>query len=127
MPMAICECGKTRHWRNQRGARLADLRCECGKPMRRAVWSSDGYVAAPNEGATKGRKMECCALCGRRRSVPGGGVRLAQDTEFQVHYRGSPHGQNVARMVPAGVVVCWVHSPDYPVLVERPESAQVAE
>lgn len=119
MPTAICECGKTYPWRHQRGARLADLRCECGKPLRRAVWRASGWAPAPTQGRTAGRKMECCVLCGRRRSVPGGGVRLTQEVVFQVHYRGHPHDQNEARAVPAGAVVCWSHSPGYPVFIER--------
>lgn len=37
MPTAICKtCHKTRNWRNRRGVRLADLRCECGGELTRA-------------------------------------------------------------------------------------------
>lgn len=118
MPTAICgACGKARPWRAQRGERLADLRCERGEPMGRTVWTEAGWVPAPTASKAKGRKMECCALCGRRSSVPGGGVRLTQDTVFQIHYRGEPYGQTDARNVPAGAVVCWSHSSDYPVLL----------
>lgn len=36
MPVAICKsCGKRKHWRNQRGTRLKDIRCECGGELRR--------------------------------------------------------------------------------------------
>lgn len=120
MPTAICDCGKVRHWRNQRGTRLADLRCECGRPLRRAVYTPDGWRPAPAEGATKGRKMECCALCGRRRSVPGGGRRLEQAQSFQVYRRAGGIWEAARRetvMVPAGAVVCRFHSPDYPVFL----------
>lgn len=36
MPEAVClTCGDCRHWRNQRGVRLADLRCKCGGQLRK--------------------------------------------------------------------------------------------
>jgi hypothetical protein len=36
MPYAVCcNCGKRVPWRNQRGVRLKDLRCQCGGPLRK--------------------------------------------------------------------------------------------
>lgn len=119
MPTAICECGKTYQWRNQRGSRLADHRCECGKRLRRAVWTPDGWAPAPAKVQREMPQLEACAVCGRRRSVPGGGVRLASETVFHVQYEGEAYRTPEARVVPAGAVVCWSHSPGYTVLVER--------
>jgi hypothetical protein len=120
MPTAICSCGKLTHWRNQRGTRLADLRCACGQPVRRATWTPQGWIETPPPAAKPASTREACALCGRLRQVPGRGVRLTRDTVYQVRYRGEHTDVYEPRTVQAGAVVCASHEPSYPVLVDRP-------
>lgn len=91
MPTAICEdCQKEHHWRAQRGARLADLRCECGGRLRRAAGQSGT--------TTKGQRYTLCGVCGRK-TIHG---RTAA-----VPFRSAEHDQGV---FPAGTLVCGGHS-----------------
>jgi DNA-directed RNA polymerase subunit RPC12/RpoP len=75
MPIAICgDCAAETHWRNQRGVRLADLRCSsCGHSgcLNAAAWdSTEGrYVIrdyAHSAGLRGGRFVKC-SYCSRRR------------------------------------------------------------
>lgn len=67
MPMAICTtCDTPLYWRNQRGARLADMRCYCGGQVVAATWADGHYVRrAKPAGATKGQRKTICSVCGR--------------------------------------------------------------
>ena len=59
MSTATCsQCGNTVSWRNRRGARLADLRCECGGAFR--------SLTAGKASRLKGKIYATCMLCGRR-------------------------------------------------------------
>lgn len=61
MAWATCvKCGKDVHWHGCRGARLADARCACGGCL-------IGKTAGRRGGGNTGRKMDACAVCGRRR------------------------------------------------------------
>src|SRR5215510_3119510 len=73
MPTAICAtCNQVTHWRNQRGARLADMRCMCGGCLKAAVWTEQGYQIRETRGAKKGGlDPNACAVvahasCARR-------------------------------------------------------------
>jgi hypothetical protein len=67
MPAAICTtCNQVSHWRNQRGVRLADLKCRCGGELKSATWKDGAYQireSAKGKGNT-GRKKAACAICG---------------------------------------------------------------
>ena len=66
MPTAICAtCNQVTHWRNQRGARLADMRCTCGGCLKAAVWTEQGYQIRETRGAKKGPTRSECLCCGR--------------------------------------------------------------
>ena len=66
MPTAICAtCNQITHWRNQRGARLANMRCTCGGCLKAAVWAEQGYLIRETRGANKGRTRSECLCCGR--------------------------------------------------------------
>lgn len=91
MPTVICEdCQKEHHWRAQRGARLADQRCECGGRLRRAAGRSDT--------TTKGQRYALCGVCGRK--------TLHARTAV-VPFRSPEYDQGV---FPAGTLVCGGHS-----------------
>ncbi len=107
MPDAICKtCGRTTYWRAQRGAKLANFKCKCGGDLRRRP--------------IERKKVECttgrCALCGRRRQAPGGGLLLPRSTRFELFRHGDKQAFKI-EILPAGTMVCWSHSTDYPVFV----------
>lgn len=107
MPDAICKvCGETTYWRAQRGTRLADYKCKCGGELKRK----------DIERKKLDRITGHCALCGRRRSVPGGGVILSHSESFQLFHPGDGMPATI-QILPAGAMICWSHSPDYPVFV----------
>jgi len=65
MPTAICaSCNQITHWRNQRGARLADMGCHCGGRLKAAVWTGNGYQIREAHSANKGRTRVECLCCG---------------------------------------------------------------
>lgn len=59
MPTAICNEGHVTHYRNSRGTRLADMRCQCGESLRKAAYDPDRgvYVLAQTN---TGRKRSYC-------------------------------------------------------------------
>lgn len=87
MPTAICQtCGKTRHWRAQRGARFADLRCECG-----------GRLSMGSRVSTvRGKQFHTCGLCDQKALY----VKVAR-VPFRLLYRN--------QVFPAGTEVCSSH------------------
>lgn len=122
MPTALCECGKAVHWRNQRGVRLADLHCECGKAgLKAATWTKTGYVLR-EPSAPRGAMCKC-AICGRRRRVPGGGKLLKEATQFRVYFSNTgaqylaTEYREETRDLKEGDVVCWHHSPTSPIFL----------
>jgi hypothetical protein len=65
MPTAICTtCGETIRWRNQRGVKIADFKCQCGGAYRAATWTPEGYKPRTLEAPHKGRKKAECLWCG---------------------------------------------------------------
>jgi hypothetical protein len=119
MPVAICPvCDVKVDWRNARGSRLSDLRCpKCGGPVKRATRTNEGWVVGTTTPGTAGRKFVACALCGRNRMAPGGGIRLREATTYQVWWAPDSAAELTPASVsiPAGTVVCWHHEPGYPV------------
>lgn len=119
MPTSICsQCFKTRYWRNTRGSRITGQTCECGGKIVAAVFdeAAQKYVPRGNQSKITGRKFERCALCGKRRTVPGGGRRIEQDDLFPVvvgNYREGWKDYYVS--VRAGSVICWSHEKAYPI------------
>lgn len=111
MPAAICDNKHVMHWSNRRGSHLSEMRCpqaNCGLPLHQARYDYETktYVMRESVGAV-GRKFEHCAICGKRRSVPGGGRRVEYDT---VYFADWPH-QTEEKTIKAGSVVCWHHTP----------------
>jgi hypothetical protein len=65
MPTAICTtCNELHHWRNQRGMRLAEMRCKCGGELKAAVWVDGQYQPRQASSQSKGRKKAVCSVCG---------------------------------------------------------------
>lgn len=123
MPTALCECGKAVHWRNRRGMKLADVRCECGRTgLKAAKMAPEGGYVVRESSAPRGTMCKC-ALCGRRRRVPGGGVALKEPTIFRVYFSNTGSRllatdySEEERPLQAGDVVCWHHSPAHPIFL----------
>lgn len=63
MPKIICDNGHFEHYRNQRGTRIADMKCsQCGSAMHAAVWQRDGtpdgcYVRRTRASAAEFREL----------------------------------------------------------------------
>jgi hypothetical protein len=109
MPTAICTtCNKSHHWRNQRGARLADMRCVCGGKLARAQWDGDKYVV-PAKLSTKRGKAVTCYLCGRQR-FGRNAFQITEPRVIEINYWAIP-GPGYAMKVelPAGESFCWWH------------------
>lgn len=95
MPIAICENGHEVSWRNQRGVRLADMRCPekgCGKPLH-----SRGKGAA-----RRGRCVVCTRLC--ESTVPD----LGHPLEAYGYLDLRPSREKLRDVVP-GEHLCWRH------------------
>lgn len=124
MPTAMClKCQRAIRWRNQRGTRLADLRCpQCGSGLVRAMWAADGHLVVPGHGGHPPEKFIRCVICGRRRK-PGGmtcqQVEVASRLNAKEREWRSGRNQPVPEVIPAGSTVCWHHQ------LEPVDSAEV--
>lgn len=122
MPKAICPYGHLMHYRNQRGFRLAALRCEtCGMELKRAVWDSAKrqWIPLVRKSKQVGRSRHNCWICGRARYCPSSGSRIVEEP-FKIKVldpaRDAPLNYNNYLEVPSGVVICWLHSEHTPVI-----------
>lgn len=100
MSSAICsECGRIRSWRARRGARLADLRCECGGELRLATFKQgQGTPVAARRAVSAGRHYQNCEVCQRKT------LRLQTAlVDFRLRFDSSN------RVFPAGTKVCGSH------------------
>ena len=112
--MYMCKvCGHSGSWRNQRGNRLADMRCVlCGSEVASAVWHDGKYVlrSSLNAGPKVKTRKVACAVCGRFRRVPGNQVfQVADATEHRVHFGSWLNRQSASITIPAGSYCCWYH------------------
>lgn len=102
MATAIClQCGSPKHWRAQRGRRLADLRCACGGSLRPASWKDGSWIAVAHDSTHKGQRYHTCGVCQRRTLH----VRVAT-IAFRVLFAD--------RTFPAGTAVCRRHEDALP-------------
>jgi hypothetical protein len=59
MAIAICSvCSKLKAWRAYKGARLKDIRCECGGELKQPPQARPGNT---------GRTQKTCVVCGKKR------------------------------------------------------------
>jgi hypothetical protein len=92
MAWAICKaCGRRKHWRAQRGQRLADRRCQCGGKLTAKT------AGRPSE--AKGLSYTVCAICERRTLKP-----VILTVPVRVWGRAG-----MDRLLPAGSRVCRWH------------------
>lgn len=121
MPTAICsKCLNTRYWRNTRGSSISGQTCECGGQIVAAVFdeATQKYSPRGNQSKNTGRKFEHCALCGKRRTIPGGGRRVEKDSLWHVVVGNYSEGwKDYYASVKAGSIVCWSHEQNYPVFL----------
>lgn len=115
MPIAACKnCKHKIHWRNQRGTRLASIRCQCGGEFEAVVWSSEenGYVARRIMPRKSLGNVIQCALCGLRRMPCSGNVRILMASEqYEVHVFKHPKFlDSVTVVIPPGSGLCWWHN-----------------
>lgn len=107
MPTGICTvCSKAKHWRNTRGARLANMSCDCGGKLVRAEYdSAKGWIpATPRTRQFTNQKRVTCAVCGQPRMFPGGYCHELKHTESYEY-------QLKRIILPAGAIVCGSHAP----------------
>ena len=117
MPTSICNrCLKPRYWRNTRGSSIAGQMCECGGAIVAAVFDETTQTYAPRstQSKTTGRKFETCVVCGKRRTIPGGGRRVEVDTSYPVRIGRFGDYRDFLLSVRAGDMVCWHHGVTYP-------------
>lgn len=105
MAWATCvKCGKDVHWHGCRGARMADARCACGGSLQ-------GKTAGRRGGGNSGRKIEACAVCGRR------GFRLLHPAGpwipryMSCHPELAREGFGLGQALAAGAPCCGRHEP----------------
>lgn len=106
MPTALCDNNHITHWRNTRGSRLSEMRCNCGSPLHQAVYdyATEAWVRRdpPDQPA---RKQVTCVICGRKRMVPSSNAKVV-DADGS-YYRDWTERESVA--VKAGEAICWTH------------------
>lgn len=109
MPAAICDQGHVTLWRNQRGSRLSELRCDtCGQAVSRADYRDGSYQKAEPRQREQGGKAIVCPICGKKRLTTGRVRTFDHDATFYTYDRRE------SRLIPAGTLVCWFHDVEYP-------------
>lgn len=106
------KCGKVIKWYNLRGFKMPKT-CECGGEMRRAICTPNGYEVENRTGATAGRRLLRCAVCGHKAMMPGR-IRLLESSETFAVLHGDWAERHLPQaeeklVVPAGQPVCKSH------------------
>lgn len=111
---AICDNGHVVGFSNHRGDRMPRTCSVCQAPLHKATYdfTANTYRRLEPTATNTRRTFERCALCGKRRAIPGGGRRV-EVTEMYGYYEGHGILGTIwkTKLVEQGKMVCWFHQP----------------